>query len=266
MDSTRFDTFTRSLTSRRSTLGRLAVGGVLAALGLQGGAREAAAAPCPKGKKRCKGRCIPKRACCTTAQCRPGVTGKVCQRGRCSCRSGAKPCQGQCIHPAAACPPQPAAACRPGGGSVSGYAWYLRAAQTFTEPNGGHLTAAALWMRKFLPTSVGTFELRVTSVDPGTGLPIGAPLAFAERPASEVSGTALDWVAFTFPTPPPLVPGRQYALVLTTRGGASLDDGYTLEHRTLDPCPGGFFSLANPDGPFGPRPETDIAYQTFVSP
>lgn len=217
--STGFDRLARSLSSRRSTLGHLVVGGVLAALGLQGGSPEAAAAPCPKGKKHCKGRCIPKRACCTTAQCRPAATGKVCRQRRCVCRPDTKLCQGRCIHPAAACPPQPDAACPPGGGSANRSAWFHFTAQTFTEPNGGPLNAAAIWLRSHSAATVGTYELRLNTVDPVTGVPQHTTLAIAQRPSSQVSYTTFGWVPFTFQSPAQLVPGTRYALVLTMVGG-----------------------------------------------
>src|SRR5690606_28234845 len=77
-------------------------GGLLATVALLFGTHEAVAAPCPRGKKRCRQRCIPKRQCCTNGNCRPGVTGKVCRRGRCVCRPGTRRCRGRCI-PATRC-------------------------------------------------------------------------------------------------------------------------------------------------------------------
>ena len=151
-------------------------------------------------------------------------------------------------------------------GSRNSYAWYLNVAQTFTEPNGGRLQAASLWLRNDSARPPITYELRVNTVDPATGLPQrGTTLALAELSSSQVSDTTLGWVRFPFPNPPQLAAGTQYALVLRMLGGTSLDDGYRLELLNSNPCPGGHFFVANPDQPFNPRPETDIAYQTEVS-
>jgi hypothetical protein len=99
MDSDRFDRLTRSLSSRRSALGGLLGGGIAALLGLRG----AYATHCPAGKKHCRRRCIPKRNCCTHADCRPQVTFRVCRRGHCACpASRPKFCGGRCV-PAAGC-------------------------------------------------------------------------------------------------------------------------------------------------------------------
>lgn len=91
MDDDRFDSLTRRISSRR------AVGGAIAgALAGVFGLNEAEAARCPGGKKRCGKRCIPKRGCCTTAQCRPGATGAICRRNRCVCPAGKMSCRTGC--------------------------------------------------------------------------------------------------------------------------------------------------------------------------
>jgi hypothetical protein len=98
MDSDRFDSLSRTISSRR-VLGAAIAGTLGGLLGLG----EAIAAPCPKGRKRCRKRCIPKKQCCTTGNCRPGATGRVCQRGRCVCPPARpKLCGGRCV-PAAGC-------------------------------------------------------------------------------------------------------------------------------------------------------------------
>jgi hypothetical protein len=99
MDGNRFDSLTRSISSRR-TLGGAIAGTLAGLLGL----RDVAAAPCPKGKKRCGTRCIPRRNCCTNANCRPGATGRICRNGRCGC-SAARPknCGGRCVAAGGCC-------------------------------------------------------------------------------------------------------------------------------------------------------------------
>lgn len=98
MDGDRFDTLTRTIGSRRALVAAIA-GGFATLLG--GG--TAAAAPCPKGKKRCRRRCIARRHCCTTANCRPATTGRVCRKGRCTCPAARpKRCGDRCL-PAASC-------------------------------------------------------------------------------------------------------------------------------------------------------------------
>lgn len=97
MDGPHFDRFTRTLSTRRTAMGALLSGGLLATLGVATPPEPALAAPCPRGKKRCRGGCIPKRFCCTDANCRPKQTGKLCRNGRCACPPGKKRCRGRCI-------------------------------------------------------------------------------------------------------------------------------------------------------------------------
>ncbi len=92
MDHGRFDTWTRSIASRRAFGGAL-LGTIAGALGL----RPVVAARCRRGKKRCGKRCIPKSACCTTGQCQPGVTGRTCRRNRCVCPAGQMSCRPLCL-------------------------------------------------------------------------------------------------------------------------------------------------------------------------
>jgi hypothetical protein len=101
VDSSSFDRLTRLFvsSSSRRALGGALLGSLAGLLGLE----EAAAAPCPKGKKRCKQKCIPRKQCCTNANCRPGATGRVCRRGKCVCPTGRRPCNGVCIPVANCC-------------------------------------------------------------------------------------------------------------------------------------------------------------------
>jgi hypothetical protein len=103
MDSSSFDRLTRLFASARSrrTFGGALLGSVAGLLGLP----EAKAAHCPAGTKHCGRRCIPKRNCCTNADCQPKRTGQVCRQGRCQCPVGKKHCPGRCIPTAQSCTP-----------------------------------------------------------------------------------------------------------------------------------------------------------------
>ena len=100
MDATGFDSLARRLAGgatrrgvlRRLVAGALATGGAAAALA--GPGSEEAAARCPRGKKRCRGKCIPKSRCCRSDDC---PSGAICAKGTCvtgqgTCASGADSC------------------------------------------------------------------------------------------------------------------------------------------------------------------------------
>ncbi len=96
MDATRFDALTRKLSSRRTVLTGLLGGGLATLLGLTTDAGNVVVARerCKRGQQRCGKRCIPRRTCCTTANCR---SGKICIRGKCvvgrgTCAAGANAC------------------------------------------------------------------------------------------------------------------------------------------------------------------------------
>ena len=252
-DDDRFYSLPRMIRSRR------AVNGLVAAMiaGLFG-RRDAAAAPCPKGKKRCGGKCIAKRGCCKSADCRPKNSGQVCRKNRCVCPGGMKRCGKRCVLKAAACPPKPDASCPPGSG-VTSTGTNTRVAQVFTEPNGGRLTAAAMRFANASAATTGLYEFRVQTVNPTTGVPEGKILGGVTRSANTISATAPTWVRFDLPVPIQLLPGRQYALVLTLFGTGS----WFTETSAPAECPGGDYFFA---------PLTDsfvhvaavIPYQTFV--
>lgn len=281
MEPSSFDHLTRLVTlvrSRRS-LGGVAAGFVAGLLGLT----QATAAPCPKGKKPCKGKCIPKKGCCTTATCRPAVTRRICRKRRCVCHPSTKlckgrcvdpetpccgpdtkPCEGRCIHPDAACPPAPNAECTVVGTTQSGFPGDLRSVQTFTEPNGGKLTMVELYFARQQADTTGNFLVQINTVDQATGIPQHNTIASVVKPAAEVSRN-LDLVYFTFSDPPTLVPGRKYAILLSWPG-----EGRSYLMELVRPgalCPGGeFFTSFQASGPFQPplEPE-DMYYRTFVS-
>lgn len=94
MDAQRFDAWTRRMRSRRIVLTGLAGG--LAAIMHRAAVDDAGAKSCPPGKKRCRTRCISKRApCCPPSKKR---CGKRCipKRTPC-CGGGLKPCGKRCI-------------------------------------------------------------------------------------------------------------------------------------------------------------------------
>jgi hypothetical protein len=258
MESSRFDSLTRMITSRRAVSGALA-GTVVGLLGLAQ-VREVSAARCPKGKKRCGEKCIPKRGCCATNQCRPKSSGKVCKRGRCVCPAGMKRCGKRCLLRPAACPPKPDAFCAPTGGEgfIGGD---TRIAQTFTEPNGGRLIAAKLWIRTPTVAASGTYELRLQTVDPATGVPQQTTLGVTLRSSDDVSNTELVPVRFDFPVPYQLQPGRRYALALSLVNSTS---GWFMDLRNSDFCPGTELFVASASSGFSKLPGFGAAFQTIV--
>lgn len=166
---------------------------------------------------------------------------------------------------AAACPPAPDASCPPGDFEITNL-WTVAGAQTFTELNGGHLTAAEFMLKLQLDLSA-ILELRLTPVDPGTGLPHDASsLAVTERAANTVPFNQFAWVRFTFPAPPKLNPARQYALMLTVRGGLGGQEYVHQSSNTNEDCPGGgYFVRIEPGDDWIPAiPRIDVAYRTFV--
>lgn len=255
MDHARFDLLARSFRSRRAFGG--VVAGTVAALI---GSTATGAVRCPKNKKRCGATCIPKRRCCTTAECKPKNSGQVCKRGRCVCPGGMKRCGKRCVLKGAPCPPKPSASCAAGGVTtlmnVS-----QRFAQVFTEPNGGRLTAVAVRLRNQNATVTGTYNLQLNAVRAGTGMPEETTLALAQRSSASLPDDTLDWVRFDFPSPPQLQPGRQYAIVLSLLGSTA---GWVTESRSPDPCPGGTLFLSNNGSPFDFASGFDMPYQTFV--
>jgi hypothetical protein len=114
MDATRFDALTRHLSSRRTVVSGLVGGGIATLLAsLTGGEAGAAPKRCPRGKKKCGNRCIPKKQpCCTQSQKRCGTKCipkshcctnancgdlKLCAKGKCivgqgTCTVGANIC------------------------------------------------------------------------------------------------------------------------------------------------------------------------------
>ncbi len=113
MDATRFDALTRNLSSRRTVLTGVAGGGLGALLRLATAGGDAAAKDCPRGKKECGKRCIPKNRecckrnqkpcgkkciakskCCTNADCglRRLCAKGICVTGQGTCAAGADAC------------------------------------------------------------------------------------------------------------------------------------------------------------------------------
>lgn len=262
MDSSRFDFFIRTISSRRGFSG--SVVGTIAGLLELTLVHEVRAAQCPKGKKRCRKKCIPKRRCCTNAQCKPRNSGRVCKRGRCVCRAGTRPCGKRCLPRAVACRPTPDAFCLPGTEGVEFWPG-MRITQTFTATNTGQLVAVAMWIRNDSAATTGTYELRLRRVDPDTGLPEAQTLATAQRSSDDVSDTTLDWVRFDFELIPPLVEaGEQYALLLSKTPSAP--GSWVTWLMNPNPCPGGHLFGYSGGPEFELRPNQAIPYQTFVKP
>lgn len=260
MNNTRFDWLARSMSSRRA-FNRALAGAVASLPGLRI-INDVGAASCPKGEKRCGKKCIPKRGCCTNAQCKPRNSGQVCRRGRCVCPGGMKRCGKRCIPKAAACPPRADASCPPGGLESFGNA-NQQILQTFREPNGGRLIAAAMFFRNDSATTTGTYELQLQTVDPATGFPQGVTLGLARRSATGISATTIEPVKFTFPTPPRLLPGRQYALALTLVNSTSR---WWTHRKAPSDCPGGKLFIPGITGGYVEVSGFVIPYQTFVKP
>jgi hypothetical protein len=110
MDGPLFDRLSARLAvapeSRRSTLRRLAGGGV-AALLLRVDAEPISAKKkkrkkCKKGKTKCGRTCIPTAGCCTSGM--PGCPAfSACTNGQCVCTQGLRQCGQECIPTAACC-------------------------------------------------------------------------------------------------------------------------------------------------------------------
>ena len=105
--------------------------------------------------------------------------------------------------------------------------------------------------------------MRLNSVDAGPGTPQHTTLAIAQRSTDSVSDTELKPVRFTFPTPPTLLAGKRYALVLMLFDPT--DDGWQVERRISNPCPGGTLFIMNPPGPFSAL-SSGLPFRTYVSP
>lgn len=226
MDGSAFDRLTKTLTEPRSRrgvshiLGGVAIG---EALGLLGVAESTARKkkPCPPCKTRKKGKCKGKLP-----------DGSPCSGG--TCRSG------DCVAavpPPTTSPRKPNASCNvASSGNIFVYksaAADLRYAQTFTEPNGGQLTAAGVVLYN-VNDQAGEYLLQLNTVD-SSGTPTSNTIASATRPSSQVGRNA-DVVWFSFATPATVVAGRQYALVLSVNAGGV--QGGTECHAPVA-CPGG---------------------------
>lgn len=148
------------------------------------------------------------------------------------------------------------------GNVQAGFPGDLRAVQTFLEPNGGKLTAVELWFARTGGTA-NDFLVQINTVNQATGIPQHNTIASALIPADEVSAN-LDLVIIGFSSPPALVPGRQYAILLSRPGDMG---SFLTELVRPGTCSGGeHFTSFGATGPFQ-RPSTteDMYYRTFVS-
>ncbi len=162
-------------------------------------------------------------------------------------------------------PRMPNASCTVELNRWSDFTTDIRAAQTFTEPNGGKLTAAGLLFSRGTALS-GTFLLTVNAVDATTGIPTNQVFASATVPVTGVS-TEPEMVTFNFANPARVVAGRQYALVLSRTGPGCCHQVHGQRPAT---CPGGaFYVSATMSGTFFEPftgEATDVSYTTTVSP
>lgn len=269
MDVGQFDALTWTLTtsgSRRRVLGGLLPG----SLGFFGARVEQAAAkkkkPCPPCKKRKKGKCKAKLPDGTACE-----NGGTCQSG--SCRATTVPPDGgtTTVPPDGGTetpPPRlPNASCNVQENATLFAPVGQRIAQTFTEPNGGKLTAVLLVLNNEA-TTTGDYVLQINTVDPSTGFPTNNTIASIRLPGSQV-GNNPDFVTFNFPTPATLAAGSQYALVHSRPNGSGFHDVHVVEPG---PCPGGeLFVSSTQTGTFArPYPNqpgrVDMSYITDVSP
>lgn len=241
MESNRFEVFTLTLSSRRMALGGL-LGGVVVLLGMA----EPEEAATHNFLSRCRRiKNSPRRRACLKRARAHTATHRTPPR-----------------RPNAACVVSPI---------TSSYQFYAaeRIAQTFTEPNGGHLAAVQVVVVNALSTT-GDYVLQVNTVDPSTGVPTNNTIASAQLPSGQVS-TSPTLVTFFFAAPPTLVAGRQYALVLSRPDGTSY---HLVPLRDRGPCSGGAaFHSKTLTGSFFPRSgfpdisgDSDIDYVTFVGP
>ena len=103
MDSDHFDGLTRTFAlakTRRAALGGLLAWGVAGVAILAADDAAAGKKKCPKGKKRCGGRCrnlkIDPANCGRCGNRCP--TGGQCQNGSCTCPTGETDCEGTCVN------------------------------------------------------------------------------------------------------------------------------------------------------------------------
>jgi hypothetical protein len=134
-----------------------------------------------------------------------------------------------------------------------------RLAQTFTALSSGVLVRAELPLIKLLGTD-GEYILRLSSVD-DSGIPTNEVLA-----ASAVSNLSVpdgpSIVSFAFASPPLVVAGVEYALVLTRPGSTHLQ----WEGDFDVSCPGGAFVSTDQTAPFVPPGSgVDLLFTTLVS-
>jgi hypothetical protein len=145
---------------------------------------------------------------------------------------------------------------------------YLVMAQTFTAGVGGTLNGVSLWSDGSRGSTEVTVAIcSVPDDDPGCIPPVGGVIG---RPALDTGVLAVSeevqipvgvdqWFDFVFSTPPTIVAGTQYAIVIGANAGwrGSTTDAYT-GGSALNGSGGGWNSI-NGD------PVYDLAFQTFVT-
>ena len=134
---------------------------------------------------------------------------------------------------------------------VTGYTWSSQAdlAQTFTAGKSGRLSGVDLWLG-----GTGTIQVSINAT--ASSLPAGAHLVTASGTASNPAG----WVHFSFPTPPMVTSGTQYAIVFNTGKTATVDgspNNYAGGQALMNKFGFGWAPITDPDRP-------DWAFQTYV--
>jgi hypothetical protein len=229
MDTQRFDTLTRLLTTatpRRGLLAGLA-GGLLAARSFASGINDAEAKDKKKGKRK------------KTRKNKNKNKNK--QGGRPATRADAT------------------CAANPGLSSLS-LTEDQRIAQTFTATANGTLVRADLVISK-TADSTGDFILQLVSLD-ANSVPTNEALASTSLPNADVPPGELATVSFDFASPATVAAGSQYALVFSRPG-----PDFTRWHGQFgDSCDGESFFSQGPAPSAFDAVETgfDLNFTTFV--
>jgi hypothetical protein len=147
----------------------------------------------------------------------------------------------------------------PQTGSVSGSAPNGRRAQTFIAVHTGTVARAQIVINK--TATGGDFQVQILASN-GLGPPLNGVLGSATIPDASVP-LGLSTVDATFSTPPGVVAGQGYAIVLTRPGG----NIWSFGERGENPCEGREFASSTQTGSWAADdPFYDNVFQLFVNP